>query len=114
MISVISFFKGNAEIINIELESPFTKSGSNYSAAGTNSTNVLVASNEKITFRQHHIRHGYNNYTGSSTAQVKVRYGASLNLIQVYMNSMSQGSGGTVDSSLIGKTIYGPCTLYFD
>jgi len=114
MISVISFFKVNAEIINIELESPFTRSGSNYSAAGTSSTNVLVASNEKITFRQHHIRHGYTYYNGSSLAQIKAKYGTSSNLIQVYVNSASSGGSGTSDPTLIGKTIYGPCTLYFD
>lgn len=113
-ISAISFFKANAEIINIELESPFTRSGSNYSAAGTNSTNVLVASNEKITFRQHHIRHGYTYYNGSSLAQIKAKYGASSNLIQVYVNGASSGGSGTSDPTLIGKTIYGPCALYFD
>ena len=114
VISVMSFSGVSAESINIELESPFTRSGSNYAAAGTNSTNVLVASNEKITFRQHHIRHGYTTYNGGSLAQVKAKYGTSSNLIQVYINSMSQGSGGSDGASLIGKTIYGPCTLYFD
>jgi hypothetical protein len=107
-------FKCMAEIINIELESPFSRSGSNYSATGTNSTNVLVASNEKITFRQYHIRHGYTYYNGSSLAQIKAKYGASSNLIQVYINSASSGGSGTSDATLIGKTIYGPCTLYFD
>jgi hypothetical protein len=114
VISVMSFSGVSAESINIELESPFTRSGSNYAAAGTNSTNVLIASNEKITFRQHHIRHGYTTYNGGSLAQVKAKYGTSSNLIQVYINSMSQGSGGSDGASLIGKTIYGPCTLYFD
>jgi hypothetical protein len=114
VISVMSFSGASADIINIELESPFTKNGSNYAAAGTNSTNVLVASNEKITFRQHHIRHGYTYYNGSSTAQVKAKYGTSSNSIQVYTNSASSGGSGTSDATLIGKTIYGPCTLYFD
>jgi hypothetical protein len=114
VITFLSGFKCIADIINIELESPFTRNGSNYAAAGTNSTNVLVASNEKIIFRQHHIRHGYTYYNGSSLAQIKAKYGASSNLIQVYINSASSGGSGTSDGTLIGKTIYGPCTLYFD
>ncbi len=71
VISVMSFSGVSAESINIELESPFTKSGRNYAAAGINSTNVLVASNEKITFSQHHIRHGYTAYNGVSIAQIR-------------------------------------------
>jgi hypothetical protein len=114
VISVMSFSGASADIINIELESPFTRNGSNYAAAGTNSTNVLVASNEKITFRQHHIRHGYTYYNGSSLAQVKAKYGTSSNLIQVYVNGASGGSNPSADLTLIGKTVYGPCTLFFD
>ena len=114
LIIFLSGFKCMADIINIELESPFTRSGINYAATGTSSTNVLVASNEKITFRQHHIRHGYTYYNGSSLAQIKAKYGASSNLIQVYVNGASSGGSGTSDPTLIGKTIYGPCTLYFD
>jgi hypothetical protein len=114
VISVMSFFGVSAESINIELESPFTRSGSNYAAAGTNSTNVLVASNEKITFRQHHIRHGYTYYNGASIAQIKAKYGTSSNLIEVYVNVASGGNSPSADLTLIGKTIYGPCTLYFD
>ena len=114
VISVMSFSGVSAESINIELESPFTRSGSNYAAAGTNSTNVLVASNEKITFRQHHIRHGYTAYNGVSIAQIRAKYGTSSNLLQVFYNGASAGNSPSADLTLIGKTIYGPCTLYFD
>jgi hypothetical protein len=112
-ISVISFSGVSAESINIELESPFRISGYDFAAAGTNSTNVLVASNEKITFRQHHIRHGIASNNGYSMAQVKAKYGTSSNLNQVYINTKNEWESGSDGSTLIGKTIYGPCTLYF-
>ena len=48
-LTLLSGFRCMAEIINIELESPYSKTGGyTYTALGANSTNIVVESGEKI------------------------------------------------------------------
>ena len=114
-IILLTGFKCMAEIINIELETPYTKTGGyTYTALGANSTNIVVASGEKITIRQHHLRHGYTYPNGSSSAKITAKYGTSSNSIQIYQNWSSGYQGSNNEATILGKTIYGPCELYVE
>jgi len=103
-----------AEILNIEMESPYSKTfnGSSwvYTAQGTNSTNITIQSNEKIVVRQHHVRHGYTINNAISETSLKVRYGNSSNTVTIYKNYTGTGTQ-TNTSGIIGQTLYGPCVI---
>jgi len=114
-LTLLSGFRCMAEIINIELESPYSKTGGyTYTALGANSTNIVVTSGEKITIRQHHLRHGYTYPNGNSSARITAKYGTSSNSIQIYQNWSNGYQGSNNEAAILGKTIYGPCELLIE
>ena len=115
MNAAIGYFQHlNAEILNIEMESPYSKTfnGSSwvYTAQGTNSTNITVLSGERVTVRQHHVRHGYTINNAISETSLKVRYGNSSNTVTIYKNYTGTGTQ-TNTSGILGQTLYGPCLI---
>jgi hypothetical protein len=118
MNAAIGYFQHlNAEILNIEMESPYSKTFNGslwvYTAQGTNSTNITIQSDEKIVVRQHHVRHGYTFNNASSETTFQVRYGNSSNTVTIYRNYTGTGTQ-TNTSGILGQTIFGPCVITID